>query len=190
MLDLIISGLALAGHEEDREFRSFRYMYGFQKDGIASPYTPASAKEAARADIAKAIQQMSVHDQNRVRSFLEAEPGAYWYSPEYRNPSDVLGKEGTKALKSLYASLSGAAHAGFAGLREFRDHPWIIDSAPRADKVSQNRALALSTRLLLEFSVLWANLEAPSAARPFLELISALADVSTRCQVVPTLADL
>jgi hypothetical protein len=191
MMDLIISTLAVTHREEDREYMGFKYMYGFQKEGLTTLEAPTSAKEAARADITNAIQHLSANDQARAKAFLEERREAYWYRPEYRRPSDVLAKTGSNpVLKSVYALFSGAAHAGFAGLREFRDQPWIIDSAPRADKVSQNRALVLSTRLLLEFAAMRANVEAPAATRLFVRLISDLADASARCQVTPNLADL
>ena len=191
MMDLIISTLAVTHREEDREYMGFKYMYGFQKEGLATLEAPTSVKEEARADIANAIQHLSADDQARAKAFLEAKLETYWYSPEYRKPSDVLAKTGSNpVLKRVYALFSGAAHAGFAGLREFRDQPWIIDSAPRADKVSQNRALFLSARLLLEFAAMRANVEAPAAARLFGRLISELADASTRCRVTPNLADL
>jgi len=186
MMDLIFSTLAVVFAKNDREFMAFKYMYGFQKEGLASPNAAGSAKEDARADLANAIEQMSADDQTRARAFLRAKLGRNWYKPEYRNPSDVLEKTGRgQQFKDLYADLSSAAHAGFAGLRGFRDQPGIIDSAPRKDKAAQNRALMLSTRLLLEFAVLRATVEAPAAEHQCRQLISDLADASRACQLTP-----
>ena len=186
MMDLLISALAVAYRKNDREFMGFKYMYGFQKAGLADPRAPASARGDAQLDIANAMEQMSSDDQARAREFLRTRLGKYWYNPEYKNPSDVLDKtRQTKQLKQLYVGLSSAAHAGFGGLREFRDNPRIIDSAPRNDRAAQNRALGLSTRLLLEFALLRAAVEFPSGHQNCRRLMSKLADACSECQLLP-----
>ncbi|MFI5167026.1 MAG: DUF5677 domain-containing protein [Thermoanaerobaculales bacterium] len=191
MMDLIISAVAVVSRKDDSEFMGFKYMYGFQKAGLASRNVTHSAKEDAQVDLEKAIEHMNPDDQARARTFLGAKLGtSYWYSPEYSSPSDVLDTAvQSPHLKSLYKGLSGATHAGFAGLREFRDHPEVIHSMPRMDKAAQNRALALSTRLLLEFAVLRASVEAPSAVQQCRQLMADLADACSKYQLMPETAE-
>jgi hypothetical protein len=87
---------------------------------------------------------------NRAKALIkENKPFAYWYSPEYHRPSDLL-KLASVPIQDLYQLFSGPAHGSFSGQVLLNDDSTVQDINPRPHPLWTPRAIEASSRLLLE----------------------------------------
>jgi hypothetical protein len=100
----------------------------------------------------KLVSRLPAEDQADAKALIkENKKVAYWYSPEYQRPSDVL-KLASVPLQQLYNLFSGPAHGGFSLQVLFNDHSTVQDINPRDHPQWSKRAIEASSRLLLEIS--------------------------------------
>src|SRR5262249_26066616 len=77
----------------------------------------------------------------------------------------VIGKLSAPGIDEVYNWLSGASHGGLASIGSWRDLPDDHHPEPRRDPAAQNRALAFSSRLVLNYSQILRSPES-APARP------------------------
>ena len=120
MLDALLSVVVITRSARPN-VAAFKFLYAGARSALQDPAESAAVKAEARANIAKYRPQMTPEEQVEADSFLSERPrGAYWYSGEFRRPSEVISRH-LPAQADLYEILSSPAHAGFLGMRMFRD---------------------------------------------------------------------
>jgi hypothetical protein len=148
MLDLYANILVIVNAENnDSEFMAFRYTHYFLKANLNNPVLA----DESRVQIREEIKQLHEDLQSKAHDYMfKGKLLGYWYSPEYSNTKDILGRFDSSLKSDIYNKLSSASHGGLLGLRLFKDAPDKKSPDPRADKKSQNLALSVSNRLMLE----------------------------------------
>lgn len=150
-IDLAISAAVITERESDAEFRGFKYTHFFMKGQLSDAALPAEARAGICAQIEKGIAKLPAGQRQKAKDFIFREPlRGYWFCPEYARPTDVLDQLFRPDIRDLYNIFSGGSHGGFLGLRILKDRPDDIHPNPRSDPRSQNIAMVVSTRMLLE----------------------------------------
>ncbi len=151
MLDMLFNSVIITHNKNNSDFMGFKYLHFFLKSAISDKNTPEPAKQSHRQQIIKGIELLNTEDQERAKHFIYQEKlRGYWYQPEFKGPSNILEQLSNPDIEYVYNTLSGGVHAGYLGLRLYRDNPDFNDPNPRADKRAQNQVLLVSSRLLLE----------------------------------------
>lgn len=151
MMDLLLSAAVIMEQEQDAEFRGFKYTHFFLKAELNEAALSPSDRAAVRARIEEGIELLPSEHQPRARDFMFRAPmRGYWYCPEFSRPTEVLDRLSSPDVRALYDAYSGGSHGGYLGLRILKDDPNHVHPNPRADSRSQNLALLISTRLLLD----------------------------------------
>jgi len=151
-LDLLLSAGAIANAGANAEYMGFKYLFVASNQFLHAGGIPKAQKARERAQVREFLQKLNTEDQKRALKFIRRSrrPG-YWYAPEFSNPRAVIAAISSPATQEVYDWLSGAAHGGMMSLRAWRDTPDDNIPRPRADAASQNRALAFTGRLMLDF---------------------------------------
>lgn len=151
MMDLLLSAAVITEQEQDAEYRGFKYTYFSLKAELNEAALSASARAAVRARIEEGIKLLPSEHRPRARDFMFKERvWGYWYCPEFRRPTDVLDRLSSPDVRALYDAYSGGSHGGYRGLRILKDDPNQVHPNQRPDSRSQNLALWVSTRFLLD----------------------------------------
>lgn len=151
MMDLLLSAAVITEQEPDAEYRGFKYTYFFLKAELNEAALSAADRTAVRARIEEGINLLPPEHQQRARDFMFRERlWGYWYCPEFRRPTEVLDRLSSAEVRALYDAYSGGSHGGYLGLRILKDEPNQVHPNQRPDPRSQNLALVVSTRLLLD----------------------------------------
>ncbi len=184
MLDILINIYAIISDRDCAEYMGFKYLCAFLKKQIASPGIANGKKKAIRTQIDEYIRNLPIEDQPKAKAFTyQKKLGAYWYSPEFHRPADVLDQFNNSDIKSLYHVFSGGAHGGFLGLRILRDEPDSVHPNPRADRLTQNIALIGSARFVIEFSQARAAFEAPEKTGLYQKLMQELEPLRAKIKI-------
>lgn len=149
LLDLAVSAVAL-DRSRDRTVAAFRYMYSglrnLSRDASFSRETRQDAFRQVR-DRLKLIPEVKHPELIRV---IKEKSRAYWFSPEWPNPSEVLGQEVHQDLARMYRLFSSVAHGGYLGMRIFKEDPDHIGVNPETPPGPRAANLDLtSCRVLL-----------------------------------------
>jgi hypothetical protein len=161
---LLEAGISIAVIIESArpDVTAFKYFYSYVKDFLRDPAThPAPVLEfedriraEAEAGIKANMAQMSPEDSATAEEWLrKPSSGHFWYSDEFSGPTKILEKHFSSETLYLYRTLSSAAHAGFIGMRMFRDDPELRDINPRKNDVGAiGMAMVLSAKLLADIT--------------------------------------
>jgi len=150
MLDHIINCIAITAVPERANYMAFKYFAPLPMKLATDPVMTATERKDARELLEKFIDRLPAGDQPEAKAFIKNyKPTAYWYSPEFQRPSDVL-KKASVPLAAMYGMFSGPAHGGFSLQVLFNDHSAIQDINPREYPQWSRRAIEASARLLLE----------------------------------------
>lgn len=122
LLDLFIAAVAIV-HSKDSRLMAFRYFYSSYRELSRDEGFSKQERAAARAEMRERIQLLPEVDRPAALSFVKGRNRAYFFSDEWKSPTDVLNSYASVNLSFLYRKLSSAAHGGFMGLRTFRDEP-------------------------------------------------------------------
>ncbi len=162
LLDALLS-VAVITRSARPNVAAFKFLYAGARPALQDPAsTPALAAEA-RANISVHRSQMTPEEQGEADSYLIASPaGAYWYTGDFRGPSDIIDRY-APTFGDLYRDLSSPTHAGFTGMRMFRDEPDRQNVNPRRDPRAHGFALYASSRFLTEMTQMRAAFEAVDA---------------------------
>jgi hypothetical protein len=154
LLDLYANVIAIGMVPENVHFMAFRYLCHHQ---LVRLHDTTVSKEQ-RAQITKemeiALPGLPREDAERVRLLLKEYPRKnYWYQPEFASPSAILGQ--TKGeMAFIYRAFSGSVHGGVVGLGFLDGKPDEFDINPREHPRRTPLAIAMSSRLLLEITLL------------------------------------
>lgn len=160
MLDLLANILVIVNAKGDEiELMAFRYMRGFLK---AVDFTKDSKKE-----IDGVIRKLPEAIQGRAKDFIfQGKKRSYWYKPEYKDAKSIIDGFAVPSndYAYLYDNFSAASHGGILGLNLYKDSPEEeIHPNPRADNMSQNRALLACSRFMLDIFGTYAQFMGSSA---------------------------
>lgn len=151
MIDLAMTAAVITEGKSDAEFRGFKYTHFFMKVQLNDAALPAEARAEICTQIEEGIARLPVDQRQKAKNFIFREPlRGYWFCPEYARPTDVLDQLFRSDIRDLYNTFSSGSHGGFFGLRILKDRPDDIHPNPRSDPRSQDFALVVSTRMLLE----------------------------------------
>lgn len=158
-LDFVVSALAIT-QSSLPELAAFRFLYF----GSRSVGRDERFRETVRRDARRQAKDRVVSLPEAIRpqayDFLKGKKCAYWFNPEFRNPSDVLAKHAPPPIRDLYGTLSGAAHGSFMGMRIFRENPDAHNVNPELPPGRKAMSLDLhSSRILLEVFAIRAGAE-------------------------------
>jgi hypothetical protein len=134
------------------EVAAFKYFYAHTKEDLGDPSVdPQRIADEVRANMSIHMAQMTPEDQRLAHDYLQApRAGHFWYSDEFAGPTVIIRRYAISEVLDLYGLLSIAAHAGFLGMRIFRDDPDLLDVNPRQDARATGFALISSSRVLAE----------------------------------------
>lgn len=150
MLDHIINCTAITAVPENANFMGFKYFAPLLMKLSTDPVMTKAERIGPREELEKLVGRLSAKDQLDAQELIkENKRSSYWYSPEYKGPSDVL-KLAPVPLQQLYNLFSGPAHGGFSLQVLFNDHSTQQDINPRPNPEWSKRAIEASSRLLLE----------------------------------------
>lgn len=151
MLEAMCSTLVIVNNQWP-DVAAFKYFYSYTKEDLSDPSVdPQLVAAETRANIDIHMTQMTAEDRESARSYLRApRVGHFWYGGEFAGPTAILRRYAVGEVLDLYRLLSIAAHAGFLGMRMFRDNPDLLDVNPREDLRATGFALVGSSRLLSE----------------------------------------
>jgi len=151
MLDLLLSAAVIARKPDEAEYRGFKYTHIFLKDNLNNPVFTKEQRSEIREQISTGIKQLPEESREKAQQFMFKERMyPYWFSPEFARPSDVVEQLCSADVAKLYRLFSGGSHGGYIGLRLLKDQPDEVHPNPRADKRSQEMALAGSIRFTFE----------------------------------------
>lgn len=150
MLDLMVSLLAI-GHSSCPQIAAFRYFHaGYRRETRRTEKSREWRADARRFLMAR-ISMLQEEFQSAAKDVLNEKDGAYWFQPEFKNPTEIVERFGNDQFQWLYRTFSAAAHGGFFGLRYFRDAPFELSINPRLPMGSAAAKLILhSSRLLVD----------------------------------------
>lgn len=173
-MDDIVNLFAITVPTHDPEYMAFKYFYsyllGFKTNDIS---------QATQDQIKRDLGLLDEANRGKAAALLKSgKPMVYWYQPEYKKPSELLTKHAAPILSTLWKRFSGTTHGGYLGVRLFRDNKNTIHPEPRADQRSQDRALLVSSRLIVEFFDLRCQFEHIDANGAYQEIIKRLSDIN------------
>jgi Family of unknown function (DUF5677) len=150
MLDLMVSLLAI-GHSPCPPIAAFRYFHVGYKRETRRTEKSRKWRADARTFLLARISTLPQELQSAAKDTLNEKDGAYWFQPEFKNPTEIIERFGNDQFQWLYRTFSAAAHGGFFGLRYFRDDPFGLSINPRLPLGRAGATLMLhSSRLLVE----------------------------------------
>lgn len=150
MLGHIINCIAVTAVPERANYMGFKYFAPLPIKLATAPVMTAPERKDARERLESFVDRLPAEDQSKAKEFIKKnKPTAYWYSPEFKRPSEVLEKASVP-LASMYSIFSGPAHGGFSLQVLFNDHSSVQDINPREHAQWSRRAIEASSRFLLE----------------------------------------
>lgn len=151
MLEATCSTLVIVNSSRP-DVAAFKYFYAHTRNDLSDPSVdPQRIADEARANISIHMVQMMPKDQQLAHDYLQApRAGHFWYSDEFAGPTVIIRRYAISEVLDLYRLLSIATHAGFLGMRIFRDDPDLLDVNPRQDARAMGFALISSSRVLTE----------------------------------------
>ena len=172
-MDNIINLFAITVPAHDPEYMAFKYFYsyliGFKTNDIS---------QETQDQIKRDMDLLDEVNREKAETLLKSgKPMAYWYQPEYEKPSKLLAKHAAPILCTLWKRFSGTTHGGYLGVRLFRDNKNTIHPEPRADQSSQDRALLVSSRLIVEFFDLRCHFERIGTNGAYQAIIKRLSEI-------------
>lgn len=129
LLDLVISTAAIV-NSSDPKMAAFRYMYSGFRRHSRDPSFSAQQRKAMFSQIRHRISLLPNELKSRALAVVKERDRPYWFSEEFRSPTEILEKHGSPGMVWAYLQLSAAAHGTMMGLRLFRDDPDRIDVNP------------------------------------------------------------
>lgn len=150
LLDCVIN-IGLIG-EKDHDLRAFCFFYHYQLSRLVDSSVPKIEKEALRKEMQAGLDLLTKPDQAIVERLIATKKagGPYWFSYEYRSPSEVIKAIMNPQIRTAYGFLSGAAHGGHVTSNLFLDAPDTPGIDPRKNPKSAALAVIYSCRFLLE----------------------------------------
>jgi hypothetical protein len=150
MLDHIVNCIAITAVPARANFMAFKYFAPLPMKLATDSVMTATERKDAMELLKNFVGRLPAKDQPEAEAFIKNyKPTAYWYSPEFQRPRDVL-KQASVPLASMYSMFSGPAHGGFSLQVLFNDHSAVQDINPREYPQWSKRAIEASSRLLLE----------------------------------------
>lgn len=150
LMDLTVSTGILVSDDQPHDLMAFKYTYHFAKVRLGLPTTPEPEKAQLDTEVRKAITESPESYRELVQSYIfNSRTRAYWWSPEYGRPSELVEKFIGPAFPDLYNLLSGGSHGSLLGMRFLRDNPTEQSPEPAAHPKGQNLALLTSSWLML-----------------------------------------
>ena len=150
-LEVLIASGVIWRAGDGRDLMAFRYMYAHMKGALRDPETPEAARQELKTLIEEGVKRLPKEVQQAGHNWIFNETTRqYWYQPDYQRPTDAIKETMRPDLAAVYKVLSGPIHAGFAGLRLFRDDPDIVLPIPRPDLRSESRALAICSVMTVD----------------------------------------
>jgi hypothetical protein len=150
LMDHLVSCIAITAYPERANYMGFKYLAQLPMKLAMDPVMTAPERKDAREKLESFVGRLPAEDQSEAKAFIKKnKTTAYWFSPEFRRPSDVL-KKALVPLVSLYSTFSGPAHGSFSLQVFFNDHSSLHDINPREHPQWSRRAIEASSRFLLE----------------------------------------
>lgn len=155
LFDLLIAATAIT-NSRNPHLMAFQYFYsGYRRMGRDDKRYDATARRRAREETRNRIRRLPAEQRQPALAFIKDRDRPYFFNPEWRSPTDVLGKIQVEDLPHVYSQLSAAAHGGFQGVRLFRDKPDERGINPQVPPGPHARSvLLISSRLLVELTSL------------------------------------
>ncbi|MGH9712224.1 MAG: DUF5677 domain-containing protein [Candidatus Acidiferrales bacterium] len=150
LLDLFANCVAVANKPADADYMGFKYVTHFYRKWLTDPHITNPERTNVNAIIDELVGRLQHPDQIRARQLLlETEPTVYWYQPDFGSPKKVLALA-THSTYDMFKFLSGPTHGGYAMKILFNDDPNSEDIEPQEHARNVPKAIAASTRFLLE----------------------------------------
>ena len=130
LIDLNVSTLAVVNSEKPR-MAAFRYLYSGLRRCSRNASFSSAQRRPVFAQIRKRIETLPAELKGEALAVIRERDRPYWFSEEFRSPTDVLEKFGAPGMVWAYLQVSAAAHGSMMGLRLFRDEPDRIDINPQ-----------------------------------------------------------
>jgi hypothetical protein len=161
LLDCVIN-IGLIG-EKAHDLRAFYFFYHYQLSKLVDSSVPKKEKEILRKEIQAGLDLLNKEDQAKVEDHIATKKagGPYWFSYEYRSPSEVIKAIMNPEIRKSYGFLSGAAHGGHVTSNLFLDEPDTAGIDPRKNPKSAALAIIYSCRFLLEICQVRVHHEQP-----------------------------
>lgn len=152
LMDMNVSALALVYSREPR-LAAFKYLYSGLRRHSRDQALPAAARRQMFAQIRDRLRQLPDPLRQQAMDVVKERNRAYWFTPEWRNPSALIEQYGSKELRWVYMQMSAAAHGTFLGMRLYKENPDDVSINP--EKSAGRRGLLLdfgACRFLLELA--------------------------------------
>ena len=130
LIDLNVSTLAVVNSVNPR-MAAFRYLYSGLRRHSRDQSFSSTQRKLIFAQIRKRIHMLPAELRGEALSVIRERDRPYWFSEEFKSPTDVLDRFGAPGMVWAYLQVSAAAHGSMIGLRSFRDDPDRIDINPQ-----------------------------------------------------------
>lgn len=144
ILDLNVSALAILMSVNPR-LAAFKYFYSGTRDVSRDQAYSAEDRRATRAEIQKAYKLLPEADRAAAREALKDKSRAYWFSPEFSGPMELVTKYGIEGMPFIYSLFSSVAHGGYLGGRLYADDPTTSDMEPHLPPGRRARNILLTS---------------------------------------------
>lgn len=171
-MDGIVNLFAITVPPKSSEYMAFKYFYSYLID-----FMPNDISQTTGDRIKRDLDRLDEANRRKAEALLKSgKARAYWYQPEYKRPAQILD-EHAPMLNTLWTRFAGTTHGGYLGVRLFRDDKNTIHPGPRADRHSQDRALLVSSRLIVEFFHLRSQFERIDTSEHYQEILGLFTDI-------------
>ena len=153
LFDIQIAAMAIVSSQKPR-LMAFRYFYSGHRQ-LSRDHTrfDPPTRRAAREAIRERIKLLPEDDRQDALAFLKEKDRPYFFSEEWKSPSELVDLMAAPDLDRAYRQLSSAAHGGFLGIRLLRDDPDDLGIGPQLPPGEHAAgALLTSSRLLVELT--------------------------------------
>jgi len=174
LLDVLASSYAVAFKIEDAEYMGFKFMCSSLIQAARNPDRSEAQRTNDKQQLDAMRQQLQRKDLERVDEFIKNyKPQLYWFQPEFKNPSKIIGLAKSDLL-FMYRQFSGSAHGGFIGSLLFSDSPDTPDINAQEHPGRTRHAVLISSRLLLDISYIRGHVEEVTDENEYRHLVKTL----------------
>jgi hypothetical protein len=174
LLDILASSYAVVFKFEDAEYMGFKFTWTSLIQAVRDPDRSEAQRKNDKEQLDALRQQLRGNDIERVDDLIKTyKPQLYWFRPEFKNPSEIIGLAKSDLL-FMYRQFSGSAHGGFIGSLLFSDYPDTADINPQEHPVRSRQAVLISSWVLLNVSYIRGHFEGLTDENEYRHLLRTL----------------
>ena len=150
-IELLLGYTAIANARERSELLAYKYYFLSTKAVLRLPGLPSDKRKRQKGEAGRFREHVPQNLRAEAQDFVrKGRIESYWYSPDYKGPTDILDKVCSADLKDLYRAFSGGVHGGTLGIRSWRDIPDLDHPGPRGDPSAQSLAVSGSCAITMQ----------------------------------------